>query len=317
MQPIRWFAVLCIALWLVLPTFAQDSPLTVVTTTTIIADIAENVGGDFVQVTSLVPPESDAHAFQPRPSDVVMLAEADVVLANGLGLEGFLDDLLESVNVTAVIVSEGIVPLVYGADDDHDEDEVPVCDDESHEDEHTQGECDPHVWGNPQNAMLIVDNIATAFAELDPGNVDVYLANAESYKVEIDILDAEIESLFSDMPVGERLLVTNHEFLGYFADRYDFTVVGTVIPSVSTLAEPNPRELATLIQQMRDLEVQAIFVEFGAVEGLSHTLAREMGGTVQIVELYSESLSVADGVAPTYLAYMRFNAQTIAATFDL
>ncbi|MDQ7025132.1 MAG: metal ABC transporter substrate-binding protein [Anaerolineae bacterium] len=306
MQAIRCFAIFCFAIRFVFPTFAQDSPLTVVTTTTIIADIAANVGGDLVQVVSLVPPESDAHAFQPRPSDIVMLSEADIVLANGLGLEGFLDNLLESVNVTPAIVSEGIVPLVYGADN--------AQDNQSQED--AQGEYDPHVWTNPQNVLVIVDNIATIFADRDPDNADAYLANAESYKSEIEILDAEIEMLFNDIPVADRLLVTNHEFLAYFADRYDFTVVGTVIRSVSTLSQPNPRELAALIQQVRDLEVRVIFIEFGSVEGLSDTLAREIGSDIQIVELYSASLSEADGLASTYLDYMRFNAEAIAATFD-
>jgi zinc/manganese transport system substrate-binding protein len=326
MQPIRWFALICFALALIMPVAAQDSPLTVITTTTIIADIARNVGGDLVEVISLVPPEADTHAFQPRPSDLVLLAEADIVLANGLGLEGFLNDLIASADVIPMFVTEGIVPLVYGEDEeyeDHNTDEMPVCEDEAHEeetpetDEHAHGECDPHVWGNPQNVMVMAQNIATTFAELDPAHADVYQANTEAYITELETLDTEIEALFRDIPAEKRLLVTNHEFLGYFADHYSLTIIGTVIPGISTLAEPNPRELAALTQQIRDLGIRAIFVEYGAGAGLSNTLVSEIGDDVQIIELFSESLTAADGLAPTYLDYMRFNAQAIAAAFNL
>jgi ABC-type Zn uptake system ZnuABC Zn-binding protein ZnuA len=318
MQRLRWFALFFIAISLVLPTAAQYTPLTVITTTTIIADIARNVGSDFVDVTSLVPLGADTHSFQARPSDIVMLAEADVVLVNGLGLEGFLGDILAAANVTPVIVTEGITPLVHT---DH-ADEIPVCEDasESHieatEEAHGHSECDPHVWLNPQNVMVMADNIAAAFVELDPTNAAVYQANADAYKAELEALDTEIATLFRAIPVEERLIVTNHDFLGYFTEHYGFTVIGTVIPGISTLAEPNPRELAELSQQIEELGVKAIFVEFSATEDLSSALVAEIGNTVQIVKLYSESLSEADGSAPTYLDYMRFNAQAIAAVFN-
>jgi zinc/manganese transport system substrate-binding protein len=320
MQRLRWFALFFVAISLVLPTIAQDSPLTVITTTTIIADIAQNVGSDLVEVTSLVPPGADTHSFQARPSDIVLLSEADIVLANGLGLEGFLADILAAANVTPVIVTEGIIPLIHA---EH-EDELPVCAETAHEDEphaeateeHEHGECDPHVWLNPNNVMLMADTIAAAFARLDPDNAAVYQANADAYKAELEALDSEIANMFSDIPVEERLIVTNHDFLGYFAEHYDFTVIGTVIPGISTLAEPNPRELAALSQQIEALGVKAIFVEYSATEDLSGALVAEIGDSVQIVELYSESLSEADGAASTYLNYMRFNAQAIAAVFN-
>jgi zinc/manganese transport system substrate-binding protein len=325
MQPLRWFALFFVAISLVLQAIAQDSPLTVITTTTIIADIARNVGSDLVDVTSLVPPGADTHSFQARPSDMVLLSEADIVLANGLGLEGFLADILEAANVTPVIVTADIVPSVHTDHDEdeaeHDENEVPVCEAneaqiEATEEAHEHGECDPHVWGNPNNVMLMADTIAAAFTELDPDNAAVYQANADTYKAELEALDAEIAALFTDIPVKERLIVTNHDFLGYFAEHYGFTVIGTVIPGISTLAEPNPRELAALSQQIEALGVKAIFVEFSATEDLSGALVAEIGDSVQIVELYSESLSEADGVASTYLDYMRYNAQAIAAVFN-
>jgi ABC-type Zn uptake system ZnuABC Zn-binding protein ZnuA len=302
-------------IWIV-PSHAQNASLSVVTTTTIIADIARNVGGDLVIVTSLVPPDADSHAFEPRPSDIVRLTDADIVLANGLGLETFLGDLLATADITPVIVTEAIAARGFESATGETADNTCVPDesaDEAHEeDEHRHGECDPHVWGNPIHVMTMVDNIAAAFAEADPENAEIYHANAENYQMALADLDMEIEKILSVIPEDRRLLVTNHEFLGYFADHYDFTIIGTVIPGVSTLAEPNPRELAALGDQIKEAGVPAIFVEVTNTSRLSDILAAEGGDAVQVVTLYSESLSADDGPAPTYIDYMLYNAHAIA-----
>lgn len=314
MRPFRLVVLLCIAFLPMLPTLAQDEALRVVATTSIITDIAQNVGGDFVHVTSLVPAESDIHAFQPRPSDLRMLADADIVLANGLGLEGFLDDVIAAADMSPVIVTEGIdAAALICVDDDHEAEAT----EEAHADDHDEhGACDPHVWGNPQNVIAMVTIIAETFAAYDPENAATYAENAAAYITELEALDAGIEALFSEIPAEERLLVTNHEFLAYFADHYGFTVVGTVLPGVSTLAEPTARELADLSQQILELGVPAIFVEASASEGISQMLVAELGDSVQIVGLYSDALSAADGVAATYLDFMRFNATAIATVFQ-
>jgi ABC-type Zn uptake system ZnuABC Zn-binding protein ZnuA len=312
---------------------AQNTPLNVVATTTIITDVARNVGGDLVDVTSLVPPNSDVHAFQPRPEDAVRIAEADVLLVNGVGLEAFLSGLLESAGVVEpVVVSNGTEMLPFGeyhreaealSDDEHLEGEIigilgeeGVCEEEhpeevGGEDEHEHGSCDPHVWTDPRNVVVWTRNIADAFADADPANADTYQANADAYIETLEALDAEVETILSVIPDERRVLVTNHEFFGYFAHRYRFEVVGAVITGGSTLSEPDPQALAELIILIEAENVPAIFAEVSANDNLAQVVAAETG--IQVVTtLYSEALSEPDGPAGTYLDYMRYNAQTIA-----
>lgn len=333
---------------LVLPTAAQDAPLRVLATTTLIADVAANIGGDLVEVTALIPPDADVHAFQPTPRDVLRVAEADIVLVNGAGLEEFLEDLVaNAAEVQPVIVSNGIAVLPAGGhahDDDHmeadqhgdenehseehdthfigvlgvdaecgahshDDDHADEADHEA-EDGHAHGECDPHFWTDPANVAIWAANIAEAFATADPANADTYRANADAYIAALDALDAEVEAILAVIPEGGRVLVTNHEFLAYFAHRYDFEVVGVVLGS-TTLAEPDPQAVAALVQTITAEGVTAIFAEVSDTARLAEVIAAE-AGDVQIVTLYSGGLSAADGPAATYLDYMRFNAQAIA-----
>jgi ABC-type Zn uptake system ZnuABC Zn-binding protein ZnuA len=311
--------------------YAQTPPLNVIATTTLIADVAVHVGGDLVEVTALVPPDADTHSFNPNPRDVALVSEAQVVLVNGANLEATLLDVIENAaTVELTIVSQGVDVLAFGNEHAHEDEEDAEheehgmietigklgvdaeCDaEESHDDDHQHGGCDPHFWGNPQNVMVWAENIAEVFAAADPDNAEVYRANAAAYQVELTALDAEIESLLSAIPDDARILVTNHEFLGYFAARYDFEVVGTVIPGGSTLAEPAPQAVAALIETIKHEGVQAIFVEVSDVSALANVIAGDTGD-VAIVTLYSESLSAADGPAATYLDYMRYNAGAIA-----
>jgi ABC-type Zn uptake system ZnuABC Zn-binding protein ZnuA len=313
---------------------AQDAPLHVVATTTLIADVARNVGGDRVEVTSLVPPNSDAHAFEPSPEDAVLVAQADILLVNGAGLELFLSGLLENAAVAPVVVSNGIEMLPFGGHGEvQAEEEVPaeaetlgvlgdegVCEAEAEQEaaaeaeqanEQDHGSCDPHVWTNPQNVVIWTRNIAAAFAAADPANAGTYLANADAYIEQLEALDAEVEEILSAVPAERRVLVTNHEFFGYFAHRYGFEVVAAVIAGGSTLSEPDPQGLAELIGIIRDEGVPAIFAEVSANPQLAEVVAAETGINV-VTTIYSDSLSDAEGPADTYLNYMRYNAQTIA-----
>ncbi len=354
--------------------YAQDSPIQVIATTTIIADVAANVGGDFVEITALVPPDADTHAFNPDPQDVAQVSAAQVVLVNGANLEETLLEVIENAaTVELTVVSHGVEMLAVGAshaDEDHEDgakadehaheaaefigqlgvdadcgadeahdDEHGDHDDEDHDDEHADehaddehadedhddehgdeahaehahehGSCDPHVWGNPQNVMHWADNIAAAFAAVDPDNAATYASNAATYKDQLAALDAELEVLFGTIPEAERKLVTNHEFLSYLAARYDFEVVGAVIPGGSTLAEPAPQEIAALMETIEAEGVPAIFAEVSDVGALTTMIASDLGD-VAVVTLYSESLSAAGGPAATYLDYMRYNANAIA-----
>lgn len=328
---------------------AQETALRVVATTTIIADVARNIGGERVEVTALIPFDADAHAFTATPSDVAAVAQADMVLVNGAGLEAFLSGLLENAgDVQPVVVSDGVRVLAFGGHghdhddedhDDHDDEDHDDHDDEHHDDhaealyigvlgvdadcgdhhddeqmddEHDHGECDPHFWTDPTNVMIWADNIAAAFAVADPENADFYSASAAAYKGTLAELDAQIEALLEGIPHEERVIVTNHEFLAYFAARYDFEIVGVVIPGGTTLAEPSPRELAALIETIRDEGVRAIFAEVSDPGALAGMIAGDIAG-VQVVTLYSDSLSGPGGPASSYIDYMLFNAQAIAA----
>lgn len=319
--------VLAIALISIGTALAQSAPLAVVATTTIIADVASQVGRDLVHVTALVPPDSDVHAFEPTPDDLLQVSQADVILVNGLGLEGFLQSLLENAaSVQPIVVSTGISVLPFGypeqstpeivgilgqagvCDDDHTDDEAAAAEAE-HPDEH--GDCDPHVWTTPQNVKVWASNIAEAFAAADPVNAEVYRKNAEAYQAELEGLDAEVIDILSVVPQEQRILVTNHEFLGYFAAHYGFKIVGVVIGGGTTLNEPNPQQLAELFRIIQEQEVRAIFVEASSNARLAEVLAEDSGFTV-VTKIYSDSLSSADGPAPTYLDYLRHNARAIA-----
>lgn len=342
--------VLVIALLVAGGVAAQAEPLNVVTTTTILTDVVANVGGDLVAVTPLLPPNTDTHAYQFTPQDVTRVADADLLLTVGAGYESFLGGLLESAgDITPVIVSNGVAILApLDAHDLADEaaatepaDHADEPADHAHEDAHfigTLGEdlacephehdeteadseahdhgvCDPHLWLDPHNVMIWADNIAGALAAADPTHAETYQANADAYKAQLETLDGELAVLVDTLPEDRRILVTNHEFLGYFAHAYGFEVAATVIPGVSTSAEPNPQELTALIDLIRAEGVPAIFAEVSANTQLAEVVGQEAGVMV-VTDLYTESLSDAAGPAATYIDYMRHNTETIVAALS-
>jgi ABC-type Zn uptake system ZnuABC Zn-binding protein ZnuA len=303
------------------PIQAQENSLQVIASTTIIADIAQNVGGELVSITALVPPNTDVHAFEPLPSDLRMIESADLILINGAGLERFIGTLLVDIPPEKIIVvANGLSVLPFDAEHKIHEGEARYlgilgddlqCDEaDSQGDSH--GECDPHFWLDPINVTHMAENIAAAFAKIDSEHATIYQENAASYIEQLGELDSEIREILSLVPSEKRLLVTNHEFLSYFAHAYEFEVISTVIPSVSTIAEPSPRELASLVALIEEKQVPAIFAEISETGRLAQVIAEEVGHEVQIVSLYSDSLSKPDEAAATYSDYMRFNAQAIA-----
>lgn len=343
------FIVLVFALLVAGGAAAQDAPLNVVATTTILADVAANVGGDLVTVTPLLPPNTDTHAYQFTPQDVTRVADADLLLTVGAGYEAFLGTLLESAgDVPVVVASNGIEIIAPMGEHDHEDDAHAEDDDHAHEaeateaaddhadhahlgvlgedvvcephdhdedhadegDDHDHGACDPHIWLDPANVTAWAVNVAEAFAVADPANADTYRANANAYTEQLEALDGEIAALVDTLPEEARVLVTNHEFLGYFAHAYGFEVAATVLPGVSTNAEPNPQELTALIDLIRAEGVPAVFAEVSANTQLAEVVGQEAGVTV-VTDLYTEALSDANGPASTYIDYMRHNAQTI------
>ncbi len=269
-----------------------DNGLSIVATTSILGDVARQIGGSRVTVGALLPIGVDPHSYEPRPRDIVAITEADLVLVNGLGLEETLEPLLENAK-RAVIVSDGIEALPFEGE---------------HGGEEEHG-LDPHVWQDPNNVILWARNIAEAFAQADPAHADEYASNAEKYIAELTALDAWIVEQVSLIPESNRKLVTEHATFGYFAARYGFEQIGAVIPSVGTGSSPSAQELAALEDKIRAGGVKAVFVGSTVSPDLSRRVAEDTG--VQLVFLFTDSLSPVGGGAETYLEFMRYNVDAI------
>ncbi len=270
----------------------ESGKLQVVATTTLVGDVVAQVGDDLIELHVLLPVGSDPHSFDPTPQDIAKVADADIVFANGAGLEKFLDTLIESAGATerVVSVSDGIDLRTFeNAPPGHDE--PPGT--------------DPHTWVDPNNVMVWVDNIERALADADSAHAADYAANAENYRQQLTELDTWIREQVAQIPPENRKLVTDHTLFGYFADEYGFEQVGALIPGYSTLAEPSAQELAAIEDAIREYGVPAIFVGNTVNPALAERVAEDTG--TQLVTVYTGSLSGPDGDAPTYLDYMRYN----------
>ena len=305
-----------------LSTVTLDGPLRVVATTSIIGDVVTQVGGDAVQLTTLIEAGQDPHGFEPAARDLATASEAHVVFVNGWGLEETLLDTLEAVakGVPFVPVSAEIAPLGFGANEEHeahsetqgDAATDPEAESEDGE-EHDHGATDPHTWLSVPNVMQWVGNVQATLSTLDPDNAATYTANAKTYLAALEDLEAYAQSTLGAIPEGQRKLVTNHDAFGYFAAAYDFEVVGTVIPSSSTLAEPSASTLAELIREMGREGICTLFTETTG-NRLAETVAAELNGcdTVQVLSLYTGALGSTESGADSYLKMMRTNIDTIA-----
>lgn len=283
---------------------AADGKLKVVATTSIVGDVAAQVGGEHISLSVLLPVGSDPHSFDPTPQDVSKVAEADLVLANGAGLEAFLDNLIESAGG-----KEKVIYLSDGIDFREPAGEPAAEEDAHDDDEHGHEGVDPHTWNDPNNVIVWVENIRQALDQLDPDNSEVYSANAAAYTAELQSLDVWIREQVSQVPEGDRNLVTDHQLLGYFADEYGFTQVGALISGYSSLAEPTAKELADLEDTIRSLNVKAVFVGKSVNPTLAERVAADTG--TRLVYFYTGSLSEAGGEVDTYLKYMRYNVTVI------
>ncbi len=266
---------------------AGEGELQVLATTTILGDVVAAVVGDDAEVTVLLPPGADPHSFQPSARQVAAIEEADLVVANGLGLEEGLAEALDGDHV--VEVAPRLDPLPFGTA--------------------VSGTPDPHVWMDPLRMAEAARQIAAELTRVAP-EVD-WSARAEAYMAGLAEVDREITDLLAPIPPERRKLVTNHDSLGYFADRYGFEVVGTVIPGGATLAAPSAAELAALVEVIEREEVPAIFVETTESADLAEALAAEAGG-VAVVELYSGALGEPGSGADTLAGMLVTNARRIA-----
>lgn len=260
----------------------------VLTTSTILADITKNVAGDRLTVGSLVPIGVDPHSYQPTPQDTAKVSKSKVLVVNGAEYELFLEALLASADVERTLI-EASTSLNLRSDAEHG--------------------TDPHLWLDPNNVIVYVENIRDGLIQFDPEGAEVYQANASAYITQLGELDAWINGQIAKIPPPRRLLVTNHEAFGYFAERYGFTVVGTVIESFSSDASPSAQQMAALVDQINLYEAPAIFLDAADNPSLAQQIAAETNVKV-VTDLHLESLT--DGApAGTYIEMMKYNVTKI------
>lgn len=277
----------------------------VVATTTIAGDLVRNVAGDRAEVVTMLPINADPHDYEPRPSDVEAITEAGVVVRSGGDLDEWLDDVVKSAggDVTEVTLIDAVETRKGGHSHGHEEDE-----------EHGEEGIDPHWWQNPANAVAAVEAIRAALVKADPEGAETYNANAKAYTAQLKELDQAIAACMKDIPASQRKLVTNHDAFGYFADRYDIEVVGTVIPSLSTQAQASAGEVTKLVDTIRDEQVKTIFAENTVNQRLERAIADRAGAKVG-PPLWSDSLGDGQSTGATYLDMLRFNTEALAEGF--
>src|SRR5262245_25479217 len=299
-RPLVALIVLCPLLAVPLPATggaaaAAGAPITVVATTTQLQDFVRNVGGSRVRVAGLIRPNVDPHDYEPTPGDVTAVEKARVVVKNGVGLDDWLDRVVDAGGARArVIVASRGVRLARGGDDEPDG--------------------DPHIWFDPRNAAVMVGDIAAGLAAADPRGARGYRANAARYRAKLRALDRSLAAEVATVPAARRKLVTNHDAFGYLARRYGIRVVGAVIPSVSTRAEPSARELAELVETIRREGVRVIFPESSVDPKLERAIADEAGARVG-PGLFADSLGPADGPGATYLRAMTYDVDQMVSAF--
>ena len=268
----------------------DDRPV-VLTTFTVLADIAQNVAGDHLRVESITKPGAEIHGYEPTPGDVRQAAEADLILDNGLNLEAWFSQFVDSVHVPHVVVSDGIDVL------DITEDAYA-------------GKPNPHAWMSPLNVQIYVDNMVTAFSELDPAHADDYAANAEAYKSELQGVQDDLVDSLATLPADARALVTCEGAFSYLAR--DAGLTEAYIWPVNAEQQATPRQIAAAIEFVKAREVPAVFCESTvsdrAMQQVVEASGAEFGGT-----LYVDSLSMPDGPVPTYLDLLRLDADLIVA----
>jgi zinc/manganese transport system substrate-binding protein len=282
----------CAAALIRAPARAQTR-LKVLATFSILGDLVKNVGGDRIEVATLVGPSSDAHVYAPAPADAKKVADAKVVVTNGLGFEGWLSRLVRASGSRApvIITTTGItVRRVAGA--------------------HGPSEADPHAWQSVANAKVYVANIRSALIAADPEGKPTYETNAADYLARLDTLDQEIKVAVAAIPAERRRIISTHDAFGYFQGAYGIAFIAP--QGVSTEAEASARDLARIITQVKQQRIPALFLENISDPRLMQRIAQETGARIG-GKLYSDALTDAGGEAPTYIAMMRHNMQQISA----
>jgi zinc/manganese transport system substrate-binding protein/manganese/iron transport system substrate-binding protein len=317
--------------------------LSIVTSTSVLADWVSQVGGEHINVTSLVPIGADSHTYQPGARDVTAIADADLVFRVGLGLEGaWMNDLIQNASADpsrVIDLGESVDPIEFGEDDEHDDEHADEAheegvehadehEEEDHEDdhaddehegeddhEHGHGAEDPHFWFDPLRAKVAVGVIADRLGQVDPANAVAYASNASAYAARLDNLNAWTTEQVNRIPAKERLLVTSHDSFRYFAARYGFEIVGTVLPGMTTEIDPSPQQMAALVDEIEEHGVKAVFTESSMSDRLALRIAEEAGVTV-IPSLYSESLGAPGTDEASYIGMFEYNVTAIVSALE-
>jgi len=270
---------------------ARAEKLNVVASFSILGDLVRNVGGEAVNVTTLVGPDGDAHVYVPTPADAKTISAARLVFVNGLGLEGWLPRLVASAGNKAAIVTAtaGITPLTLGAD------------------------ADPHAWQSPLNARIYVANIRDALAAADPADAATFRKNAEAYLAKLDALDREVREAIAKIPPARRKVISTHRAFGYFAAAYGVEFIAPL--GVSTESEASARDIAAIITQIRAAKIPAVFLENISDPRLIRQIAAETGARVGGT-LYSDSLTGEKGDSPTYIEMVRHNIKALTSALS-
>jgi zinc/manganese transport system substrate-binding protein len=284
-----WFILL--ALMTSVDPARAENRLNVVASFSILGDFARNVGGERVSVTTLVGPDGDVHVYTPAPSDAQKIADAKLVIINGLGLEGWLSRLTQSAGgkATMITASRGITPRKLGAD------------------------ADPHAWQSVANAKIYVANIRDALASADPAGGGIYRDNAGRYLAKLDALDRDVRAAVAQIPEGRRKVISTHDAFGYFAAAYGIEFIAP--QGVSTESEASARDIAAIITQIKTSKIPAVFLENISDPRLMRRISTETGARIGGT-LYSDSLTGEKGDAPTYIDMVRHNIKTLTSALE-
>jgi zinc/manganese transport system substrate-binding protein len=286
----RRFWLIAFALLAVSPACAADR-LNVVASFSILGDFVRNVGGNSVNVTTLVGPDGDAHVYVPTPADAKRVADARLVFVNGFGLEGWLSRLVKSAGGKADVVTatSGITPLKLGSD------------------------ADPHAWQSVANAKIYVTNIRDALVAADSANAEAFKSNASAYLAKLDALDREVREALAKIPPDRRKVISTHNAFGYFAAAYGVEFIAPL--GVSTESEASARDIAGIITQIRAAKIPAVFLENITDTRLMGRISAETGARVGGT-LYSDSLTAEKGDSPTYIAMVRHNIKALTSALS-
>jgi ABC-type Zn uptake system ZnuABC Zn-binding protein ZnuA len=272
---------------------AADGRLRVLATNSIVGDVVQQVGGEYINLTLLMPIGTDPHEFQPRSKDEAALLDAQIIFSSGAGLETFLQPMLDGTGTTGklVEVSSGVELISLPGN---------------------RSTKDPHTWMDPLNVILWTNTITAALSKADPTHADEYRANGEIYSASLRDLDGWISGEVAQIPIQNRLLVVDHAVLGYFAKRYGFSQEDSITGSFSSEAAPSARDFAALEDKIRQMGIRAVFVSEAVNQALADQMATDTG--IKAVWIYHATLTTPRGPAASYLKFMRYNVEAIVET---